>query len=126
MTAMYQYAFAAATMHALSATKVGAGTSVLLELMAMWPLQIIFAASAEGTSAKLNIGRLATTDRGFWLLPFWRERSGPPCWGPAGAAYSGVPGVFQSTDQVQTPHTFNTPSTHLPLVAPTRAQHDCN
>ena len=73
--------------------------------MAMWSLQIIFPASAEGMSAKLNIGRLATTDRGFWLLPFWRERSGPPCWDPAGAAYGGVPGVFQSTDQVATSHT---------------------
>ena len=103
-TARNQYAFAVATMHALSAAKGGAGPSMVLQLMTTWSPQIIFPASAEGMSAKLNIGRLATTDRGFWLLPFWRERSGPPCWNPAGAAYGGVPGVFQSTDQVATPH----------------------
>ena len=68
-------------------------------------MQVIYPISADGSSGKLSASRIATTSQGYWLLPFWRERSGSQgCrGGPAGATYAGVPGVLQSADQVSCP-----------------------
>lgn len=63
-------------------------------------VQTIFAASAEGQSAKLNIGKIVTDSRGDWLLPIWRERSNPSCWAATEARMEGVPGVMGSSDKV--------------------------
>lgn len=64
-------------------------------------LQLIVSGSTDGGIGKLNIARLTVNEAGDWLLPFWREASGAmegACWGSK--AYSGVPGVFRSRDQV--------------------------
>lgn len=66
-------------------------------------LQTILSAEEDGGVAKLNVARVTVTASGDWLLPFWREASGPSlgkCWGDAGISFHGIPGVFKSSDQV--------------------------
>lgn len=69
----------------------------------------------DGLSAKLNIGKIEKDRNGTWLLPFWRETSGPACWGN-GATENGVPGILSSSDKVpaRPPKLTTSKTCHVP------------